>query len=164
MSYREPNNAQKQKIAIMRRQIFERDEDYRNWLESRYGERSCTDISYYEAIDCIDMLEHMQNGETLPPRRRKWPWCSHAQLDKINALLHMMRWDSERAQGFIERQTGRSKTPDMLTGKEATKVIVGLQKVYARGDSATYKILNESDADEIRVLLENDKLGRTQTA
>lgn len=143
---------QRQKIAIMRKQAFQDEDSYRGFLQKRYGVRSCTEISKYEAIDCIDVLEHLVKGKLLPPQRRRFPFLSHAQYNKLQALVDFMEWNEERINGFIQRQTGKQKTIDMLTGREATKVIVGMQKIYAAGDRSIYNRLNRAEANDIKAM------------
>lgn len=150
---------QKQMIATMGRRVFNQDEDaYRNFLESRYGVRSCTQMSKAECSDCIDMLKHIESGRPVPARNRDGLWASDAQRAKMRALFKLMGWVQEhQVLGFIERQTRRKKSFEMLTKGDASKVIVGLQRIIADGDSTMYKFLNSADAAEIKAKFEQSQ-------
>lgn len=142
---------QRQVIAMTGRRVLGGEDHYRAFLSDNYGVDSPTLMSKSEAADCIDVLRALEQGKPVKPRSRRGIWLTKWQRDKIVSLLDLLGWIDERqAYGFIKKQTGRNKSIDMLTRGEATKVIVGLQRVYSRGDRELYKVLNEADADSIR--------------
>lgn len=142
---------QVQTIHITRRQIWGEDRDsYENMLSGTYGAGSCKDLSYREANDFIDRLKAHRDGKPMPPLRRGSVWASMEQVNKIEALSAMLAWDEERENGFIKRQTKRNSTRWMLTVPQATKVIIGQQKVLAKGSKEVYDWLNSATSEILR--------------
>ena len=133
---------QRQVIAIMGRKRFDDDEEaYRDWLDANYGVRTPTKMSKAEAIHCIDTL----NGK----ESRMLIWLSQQQLQKILALQQILNWSDDDLTEFVKRQTKCLRLLRMLTRHHATKVIVGLQRVAAKGDKAIYTALNQATAADI---------------
>jgi len=145
------NNGQKQCIHIIRRKMWGDDRKaYEDILTNYYGAESCKDLSVAEASDFIDRLKTIQEGKPMPPIHRGRLWASDAQIRKIDALVTLLGWDEEkRLNGFIKRQTKRNKTKLMLTGGEATKVLIGLQRIAAKGDNELYNWLNSASGADI---------------
>lgn len=144
-----PTSKQKQFIATMGRRVCGDEEQYRAFLQGRYGVSSPVDMRSYEASDCIDILKHMEQGKPLPPRDRSKIWATIPQVNKIRALAAMEEISDESLLAFIKRQTGRNKSIWMLSRSEAGKVIIGLQKVFSEGDKQMYALLNEADAGSL---------------
>lgn len=144
-----PTNKQKQFIATMGRRVCGNEEQYRSFLQGRYGVNSPTEMRSYEASDCIDILKHMEQGKPLPPRDRSRIWATIPQVNKIRALAAMEEISDEALQSFIKRQTGRNKGIWMLSRSEAGKVIIGLQKVFSGDDKEMYALLNEAEAGSL---------------
>lgn len=139
-------------IHITRKQIWGEDRThYEDMLGKFYGAGSSSDLSYREKLDFIDRLKAIRDGEKQPPiNRRKGPWANKWAIKKIAALVKVLGWDGDqRLNGFIKRQTGKSKTAWMLTKDEATKVIIGLMKMISKGNRALYNWLNSVSGDAI---------------
>lgn len=134
-------------IHTIRRAMWGDDRtNYESMLNEFYGAGSCKDLFYGEANDMINRLKAIQEGKPMPPKSRRGVWASMGQIQKIDALAWMLGWegDEERLNGFIKKQTGRNKNVWMLTSREATKIIIGLQKWIASGDGETYDWLNNA--------------------
>lgn len=139
-------------IHCTRKEIWgENREHYEKMLHDFYGASSSTELSYREKLDFIDRLKAVNNGKKMPAiDRQNGPWANEWAIDKIDALCSVLGWDDEqRLNGWIKRQTGKKKTKRMLTKHEATKVIIGLQKLAAVGNRTLYNWLNGANAEEI---------------
>lgn len=114
------------------------DEDnYRMMMDGLYGKSSSTKLNYSEAMDFVDRLKALAEGKPQPPLEERGVWITPAQRRKIEALavsLHMVdekrMLDKKRLFGFIEHQLGEAKSLDMLRITEASKVIVGLERIF----------------------------------
>lgn len=139
-------------IHCTRKEIWgENREHYEKMLHDFYGAASSTELSYREKLDFIDRLKAIKNGEKLPSiDRRNGPWANEWAISKISALCLVLGWEKEeRLNGWIKRQTGKQKTKRMLTKGEATKVIIGLQKMIAGNNKKLYNWLNSANAELI---------------
>lgn len=144
---------QRMMIATMGRRYFVDDDQYRQFLDDNYGVESSTELTLEEARDCIDVLKCLMDGRPVPERRGRGIWISDDQRDKIMALFDLCGYTS--APGiykFLNRQTGKNKGIHMLTRYEATKVILGLQRIYAGKDKALFDQVNRSSANDLRFL------------
>lgn len=82
--------------------------------------------------------------------RRRGPWASDAQVKRMELLAGLLGWtDENRLTGFIARQTGKHKTKMMVTGGEASKIIIGLQRIIADGNLKIYDIVNKASNMEL---------------
>lgn len=139
-------------IHITRKEIWgDERQPYEDMLGNFYGAGSSTELSYREKLDFIDRLKAIQEGKPQPSiNRRGGLWASQEQINKVNALEGAAGWDNpKRMTGFIKRQTKKNKSRHMLTGKEASKVIIGLQRIIAGGNNDLYTWLNTATADII---------------
>lgn len=126
--------------------VFPTDEEYYAWLGNEFSAERTRDLTPAQMKKALDQLNKL-TGHTSKKRKHGsgTRFLSQAQADKIGVLEQALAWHKkpERLTGFIKRQTGQLKSVSMLTPKEASMVIVGLQRVAARGDKTTYKTLNE---------------------
>ena len=118
------NKDQIRAMQTLRHKVFGTDEEYREWLANNFGgKRSTKDLSYAEAREGISLLagNKPQDG----------PWLSCKQAWLIDKMENELCWQDnpQRMVGFIRRQTGLNKTKEMLTVREASKVITGLKKL-----------------------------------
>lgn len=118
--------------------FFSGKQEFRDWLESRFGERSTRALTIGQADEAIGAMKSiLANGK---------PHVSYGQKQKMKALAALLGWNRKRLWGFIRKQTGQSKSEDMLLKKEATKVIIGLQRIIAGGDGELFNLLNRKPA------------------
>lgn len=77
---------------------------------------------------------------------------TQAQAEKINGLCELLGWeiDGKEILRFVERQTGSMKSVSWLLNYQASKVIVGMQKVIAAGDKALYDFLNNLTSADMK--------------
>jgi hypothetical protein len=139
-------------IHITRKECWgENREPYEQMLAKFYGAGSSSELSYREKLDFIDRLKAVANGDPQPPMDRKnGPWANKWAIKKIDALTDVLGWETDqRLNGFIKRQTNKNKTKWMITKREATKVIIGLQKMVAGGNRTLYNWLNTANAELI---------------
>lgn len=159
------NKGQIKALRTIASKIFPGDEEYRAWLYQRYEVESTKDISFHQANDALDALNKELNPNRKPQKRyygsgrkaanrRTNNHLHKSQAEKIGALEKLLSWDNDKTRllGFITRQTGHNKAVQMLTPGEATKVIVGMQRIAANGDKGIYKMLNEMKPGEILTL------------
>jgi len=128
--------------------VFDDDEDYHDWLANCFlGIVSTKDLSAREASQAIGLLRKSigYEGNVYGSGRRgdATGFITHMQALKIRHLIAELGWGNAGKLKFIKRQTGRTCDIRMLRNYEATKVIVGLQRVLAGGDNDVYKRLNE---------------------
>lgn len=142
MKKSDPTSKQKQFIAMVGRKAFHGEDGYRLFLMDRYAVDSPTKMTRAECNDCIDVLKNIEQGKPIPPRNRSGLWASIDQVNKLRALQAMYGWDEAQLHGFIQRQTSKLKSIWMLTKGEATKTIIGLQKIIAKGNQENYNNLN----------------------
>jgi len=79
-------------------------------------------------------------------RRRITP----AQADRIDILQELLGWSDKGLLSFIQRQTSKNQAVDWLTGVQAGKVIVGMQRVLSGGDQALYKAINDMTNSQLK--------------
>ncbi len=114
-----------------------------HWLYPEFGVKSTKELTVKQADHAIATLQRML-GDGVER-------LSHGQKEKIKALaFHLMDMQQESLWNVIHRQTGYNKALNMLTPGEASKVIVGLQKIYCMGNDQAYQKLNTASARYIR--------------
>lgn len=118
------------------------DEFKTEWLYPEFDVSSTKDLSVKQADAAIGSLQRMLGDGV---ERASFP-----QQEKIKALAELLGMSTTRKYEFIERQVGYKKSERMCTPKEAGKIIVGLQKIFAQGDSELYQTLNKVSARYIR--------------
>jgi len=135
------------KIAV--RALDIPDEDYRDMLEDRFQVRSCTKLSYRQAMLFIRELEEKgfelrprKNRVTRPKRSKQWrggiargngnvvALVCPDELDKINAVAELIAW--QYADGLQRFLAARLKIKDGLvrTSQDAYLAIEGLKKLF----------------------------------
>lgn len=134
------NKKQIKAIRTLASRHFYNDDDYHDWLFEQFKKRSTKELNSYEASEAIQLLSFRK-----PPLRRDGGryyrgmgragdggvFITQAQADKIGALENAFGWSGDpfRLIGFIKKQTGKIKTVEMLSRSEASKVIIGLEKL-----------------------------------
>lgn len=129
------------------------DATYRQMLHERFGETTCTRLSYDQAGEFIRELE--SKGFVLTPKktpashpaprkpaRKPRPsiprdrgnviaLASQEEQDKITALAELIQWRVENGLAlFLEKRMGISK---VRTSAEACRAIEGLKKMFENG-------------------------------
>jgi hypothetical protein len=114
------------------------DDTYRGML-SGYGVESCKDLMKWQAGELITALSNLGKSQGIKPapvkkvygtgQRGQNRHLTAEQADRIEVLKQLLKWDDARLFVFIGRQTGAMRGVQMLTNYQATKVIVGMQRV-----------------------------------
>ncbi len=133
-------------IKMAQRQLGISDDDHHDALELRYGVRSSTRLSMDQANDYIDDLQ--SRGFVLTPTKPRKPnyrrpktvkqgknvvtLASPAEIDKVNNLVALVRWNVENGhQRFFEKRMG-IKSGRVRTSNDAYLAIEGLKKLIDR--------------------------------
>lgn len=134
--------AQIKAIHTAKAQIFQTEEDYRDWLFKNFGVVSSRDLSYSQAREAVGLLMRF-TGYDKTNKRASYR-ITKAQLNRIKSLEIIAGWNDnpQRLLGFIEKQTGKQTTPEMLTKAEAKKIIIGLLRILSNGNKDLFKMLN----------------------
>lgn len=123
---------------------------YHNWLAENFdGIASTKDLTQTQATLGISFLRKQINYQ---PKRSTYTGqgkrgraagrITPEQAQKIGALAQQLDWDDSAVRNFINRQTGQTMAVEWLREYQATKVIIGMQKILAHGDKQTYQELN----------------------
>jgi hypothetical protein len=131
------------------------EEDYSDLLAGM-GKKSTKGLTYDEAHELITRLSLRLNGHKQFEKKTKYKGqgvrggvkgkislhLTQDQAERIAVLEGLLRWDGMKTRAFIQRQSGKMTSVEMLSGDEATKVIVGMTKILANGDWVLYGDLN----------------------
>ena len=134
------SKAQVKTLRALASKAFPNDALYHEWLYAQFGKESTLDLSTAMGHRAIQMLlpdwEKVETHGSASVRKGYYPdgsgWANHLsdkQAKNIGGLAADLGWSMEGLLKFIKRQTGQDKTVEMLSGKEATKVIIGLKRV-----------------------------------
>lgn len=117
------------------------DKDTRLKQLAVFGVEHTPDLTFEQAGMLIDDLSRNVHGQ--PKKKRfygkgsRWNQrgenktnITQLQADRIGLLAMFLEWDEKKIWAFIIRQCGMIKAVQMLTNKEAVKVIVGMQRVF----------------------------------
>jgi len=81
------------------------------------------------------------------------------QAERIAILEGLLGWNSVRTTGFIKRMTRENKAVQMLMNYQASKIIVGMQRILSEliatsiGDKKeAYKMLNEMTNNQLQAV------------
>ncbi|APF20370.1 hypothetical protein Calab_1480 [Caldithrix abyssi DSM 13497] len=135
--------ASKKQIKLIRALAahhFYDDDDYHDWLFDQFGKKSTKELTGHEAHEAIQLLSfrkaplRVDGGRHYSGSGRAGDgrhFLTQAQANKIGALEYALGWSGNpfRLIGFIKKQTGKNKTVEMLSRSEASKVIIGLEKL-----------------------------------
>nr|BDD47007.1 hypothetical protein 2 [Balneolaceae bacterium] len=109
--------------------------DYYAFIGRNYGVDSTLDLTEAQAEEAISILDEELSKLKKKGYDRKRPgMITPAQKEYAEGLFAELGWDrGPRWTGFIEKQTGKKASLDMLTNREASKVITGLEKLRVDG-------------------------------
>lgn len=126
-------------IKSLAANVFPYDDEYRAWLSRTFGVESCTALTRSQGITAIDDLKAMADGKTPPPTHRGRftargergyaHLLTQEQADEIARHQDLLGWGTHALNRFLNRQTGKQKSVSMLTKREATKVLTGMQRI-----------------------------------
>jgi hypothetical protein len=128
--------------------MFASDENYHDWLGTNFGKFSTLQLTVNEAGEAIRLISknyfNQKNRHYGTGKPGLQQHLTQRQATKIGFLEKILGWENEpgRMTGFIQRQTGRLKAVEMLMNWEATKVIIGLQRIIAGKNKRLYDYLN----------------------
>jgi hypothetical protein len=155
------------------------DDTYRGML-SGYGVESCKDLMKWQAGELITALSNLGKQQGIKPapvkkvygtgERGKNKHLTDDQAIRIVILARLLGWmpnqdintplhpsqegNYNRLTGFIRRQVGELKAVQMVTNEQASKVIVGMQRVLASKMAGKF-LLNDVRKHEIYAGINN---------
>jgi len=135
------------------------DEDNHRKNLSYYGVKSSKELDNKQASDYISKLSKAEvNGKLQikyygKGKRGLNRHLTPEQAERIGILQTALCWSSEGLTSFMERQTGKKTAVQMLTNHRATKVIVGLEKVLAKGNQEFYIVINKLTNGGLKLIL-----------
>jgi hypothetical protein len=131
--------------------VFREESDYRDFLAQNFaGITSTKDLDMHEAGRAITLLrKHTGYKEPRFEGQGTGKRITDSQARKIAALVATLGWTNKGLFQFIERQTGKKCDVPMLLKHEASKLIVGLQRVAAKGSRETYRKLNTTKPGDV---------------
>ena len=125
----------KQLIGIAHAAKFKRfssDEERKEFLKSRYRKNSLKDLSKSELIEFINYCNGIVCEVRMIEEYRNALGPSSGQIKLINNLQKALNWDNATLDDYIYRQTHKKTDANimLLTQKQATSIIVGMNKIY----------------------------------
>lgn len=129
-------NIQKRTIKRLRTvasKVFGDDEQYYQFIGTNYQVDSTLDLTEEQAEEAISILDRELKARKRAEHGRRDPkMISQNQKEYIEGLFKELGWaEGPRWWGFIAKQTGKKSTLNMLTRRDASKVIVGLERMVA---------------------------------
>lgn len=112
------------------------------FIYANYGVSSTKDLSIGMADDAIKRMQ-----DVLGDKKNR---ISFGQQKKIEALQQLLAMSDKSLWTFIHKQTGFNRSVKMLESDQASKVIVGLQRIYSAGNGELYHKLNQASARYLR--------------
>lgn len=113
-----------------------------DWLYPTYKVTSTKELTIAQADEAIQALRDMIGDNKAR--------ITYPQSQKIYALQALLAMPKEHLWNFMLRQLGGRRSVSMLTKQEASKVIVGLQRIFCAGDQKLYNKLNQASARYLR--------------
>ena len=113
-----------------------------DWLYIEFNVRSTKALTVKQADAAIATMQRMLGDGT--------ERASFGQQEKIKALAELLGMSTESKYQFMQRQVGYKKSERMCTPKEASKIIVGLQRIFSNGNTDLYNKLNQASARYLR--------------
>jgi len=133
-------------------------DDYYAWLSDTYRVNSTKSLNFVQASEAITLLrklcdykDELRRYSGSGKKGRAGSHLTQAQANKIDTLEILLGWHDDRARllAFIKRQTGQNSAVQMLLNYQASKVIIGMQRILADGNKDVYKFLNTMDAARV---------------
>jgi hypothetical protein len=158
------------KIHTLKSKLSLSDEDYRQNL-SVFSAETSKELSTDQASLFISNLEKTLNKINPLPKTTAEPGLqrpgsankyygkgrrgmqihlTELQAQRINILQDLLGWNETRTTGFIKHQLNLNKAVQMLTNFEASKIIVGMQRILSNGDKNLYKRINCMKNSELK--------------
>nr|DAE14509.1 MAG TPA: Protein of unknown function (DUF1018) [Myoviridae sp. ct0QB11]DAE19292.1 MAG TPA: Protein of unknown function (DUF1018) [Myoviridae sp. ctdXd38] len=115
---------------------IKRNEAWQDWLDLRFGVKSCKELSINELNTAVNILrgkceDRLNFTPDFAGRNLAKPdKITQKQIKKIEILINELGWDEPQRLRFFYRQTG-SLIPKLylLDKKRANKIITGLEAV-----------------------------------
>jgi len=163
MKFITPGQIKAIKTLVGKLALTEAEEDA---MLSSYGVDSCTKLVRSDASSLINELikkfeSHLKHRT--PSRnnaghaRDQQRYVTDLQIERTNMLVELNGWSAEGLTKFINRQTGKLKAIQMLTKWEASKLIIGLTRVYAGENHYIYNIINNMSNTQLRAFVNKNK-------
>mgnify|MGYP001155424868 CR=1 FL=1 len=126
----------------------------------RYKVNSCKFLSRSDAIWLIKELSKRVNEPKKnigKGQRGSQMHLTDLQAERIILLQQLLGYHDAGLQSFIHRQVGKLKSVSMLMNYEASKVIVGMEKVFAGKNRELFLRLNKMSNAELKSFIKNIK-------
>lgn len=115
--------------------LFPEDDLYYQFIGQHYGVESTLELTEKQAIEALQTIDQelkVQKVKTHGKRRKGF--LTSNQKEYIEGMFAELGWDpGPRQWGFIKKQIGKQSSVDMLTNRDASKVITGLERMMADG-------------------------------
>lgn len=126
----------------------------------RYKVNSCKFLSRSDAIWLIKELSKRVNEPKKnigKGQRGSQMHLTDLQAERIILLQKLLGYHDAGFQSFIHRQVGKLKSVSMLMNYEASKVIVGMERVFAGKNRQLFLSLNKMSNAELKSFIKNIK-------
>ena len=135
--------------------------------EMLYGNSSVSNLSKRQASALIGELS--KRCENNPPKHKprtgytgkgskgQQMHLTQPQAERIGLMKTLLGWSDAGIQSFIHRQIKKLKGVDMLMSFEASKVIVGMGRVYADKNKDLFLTINKMTNTELLGLINKAK-------
>lgn len=121
---------------------FPDDAQYHDWLFVCFGKESTTELTIHEASEAIQLIQKQFPGTKSHTLKSDYQGYGQAgtngnitprQAHQVAVLECALGWTDNPARlaGFITRQTGKQSAVQMLSVKEAQKLITGLERILS---------------------------------
>lgn len=99
---------------------------WEDWLSLRFGVMSCKDLNEAELGNVLDILSSKCPDRDYILRKGT---ATKSQIKTIYAIMKRRGFSPEAKKAFFIKQIGVFKPDTLLSKDEATKIIIGLQKI-----------------------------------
>jgi hypothetical protein len=114
--------------------VWEDRDHFKNWLYAEFGTTTTKAEKWSNgALKVLYIYLKYFLGEMPRPRfDARYPWrINQRQIWRIREIQKSLGWSEEQVNGFVKRQLGVPTFIEALSKSAATKVITGLNKIYA---------------------------------
>lgn len=144
----------RKRFHALKNKVFGKDDAlYRDFLSTNFGGKaSFKNLTAQEIGEAITMLAKMSGEKvyTASGKRGSQRFLTPGQEERIDILKGLLGWTGAGVLGFVSKQTKQNKAVRWLMNYEASKVVLGMQKVLANGDTDEFKYINKLTNKQLR--------------